>query len=931
MESENSVERIHFKAPSIGNLSNMLAGYEVTDFIAQGGMGAVYLATQTSLDREVAIKVLPKEFGEDESFREAFQVEAKLMAKLAHPNLISIYDFGEVAGLLYIVMEYADNSTLFHLDQEEELEHEYIAKIGSEIAYGLFAAHQMGILHRDIKPSNILLNSKRNAKISDFGLARPQEDHETGPIYGTPGYTAPEVISNPKDVDERADIFSVGVMLYELLTGELPQKAYIPVSSSVGAASDFDSIIRKSIHPSPKMRYKTAEELGDDLDQLAKKLRNKSQQPPNKLITSKTKLTPGVIPPQQAKAPVLKTRESSSPSKPSATPKLQKAQTNKEASPILKTPSVSENTDPSDTSSKEPAVPVSSNTKSANTQVADLVTANKPLLINIAIIVVLVIAIAITWSSLSSRKEEREEVNRHNERVNKLNTTEKTHTNSGSTEKLTSDKEKKKKPKSFVANANAQTDENLISLDEREATTHNKALEQLEGEKLNLLNGVVNVSKLPNNTFSRKNKFYLYINKPMSFREAELFCSTYGGQIGTCNSQAEADYLRNKSGNELPFWVGAAVGANNEILQIDGSEYVLKKNYASALKAIAYSSINGVRLEPINDKFTFFIQWNADGNLLASQDARLLRLIKTLDYSSPTYPPLTLDKNSHYYLAVYRPMTWQQANELARAAGGHLAVISKPEEKAAIEELVTNSLPAGKQYWTGCSKKSKDSPWRSCTIESEIHFPIANRNVLGAITMNHQGGDISYTTIARNKVLPGCIIEWSNDERESYTDKFTEDVPESLEKLIKQTQQLIALHDRYYSLQQLTAIRRLRFCLEAWLNSLPSKERAKHRNKITQLLTSLEGQNFLPADFTENDVPVELKSYALDCLSVADKADQLDAKQIKKMRDVYLVNLRLLLKQEPNLNTDAAKAIKKEIRLHFSSPKSFLKIMEKKK
>ena len=240
-------------------------------------MGAVYLANQTSLERQVAIKILPREFGEDPGFREAFQAEAKAMAKINHPNLISIYDFGDMDGMLYIVMEYASGSSLFHLNEAETLEHEYVAQVGSEIALGLAAAHDVGILHRDIKPSNILLNHKREAKISDFGLARPTGQVESGIIYGTPGYTAPEVMDSPDSVGIQADIFSVGIIVYELLAKTLPAKAYMPVNTMVGAKSDFDNIIRKAIHPSPKMRYKTAQAMGEDLRDLVNDIRREKE------------------------------------------------------------------------------------------------------------------------------------------------------------------------------------------------------------------------------------------------------------------------------------------------------------------------------------------------------------------------------------------------------------------------------------------------------------------------------------------------------------------------------------------------------------------------------------------------------------------------------------------------------------------------------
>lgn len=257
-------DQIIFEAPDPTYLEGLINGYSVEELIATGGMGAVYLGTQISLDRKVAIKILPREFGEDEEFREAFQREAKIMARINHPNLIAVYDFGEIDGLLYLIMEYAE-STLQILAKTKTLDELFIVTVCSQIAYGLDAAHRSGILHRDIKPANILINNKQACKITDFGLARQQGQTESGIIYGTPGYTAPEVLDNPESVDVRADIYSLGIIIYQLLTQKIPLKNYITAHSICQCHKDFDKIIRKAIHISPKMRYKSAKEVGDAL------------------------------------------------------------------------------------------------------------------------------------------------------------------------------------------------------------------------------------------------------------------------------------------------------------------------------------------------------------------------------------------------------------------------------------------------------------------------------------------------------------------------------------------------------------------------------------------------------------------------------------------------------------------------------------------
>ncbi|MGJ8658093.1 MAG: protein kinase domain-containing protein [Akkermansiaceae bacterium] len=260
-----------FTAPSVEELQDKFPNHQIESFIAQGGMGAVYLATQTSLDRPVAIKILPKEFGEDEDYRVSFETEAKAMAKLNHSNLVGIYDFGDLDGMLYIIMEYIPGRSLFDTAHGQQVDQLEAASLIADMCVGLDHAHSAGMLHRDIKPANVLIDDEAKPKIVDFGLARPLgEEQSDGVVFGTPGYTAPEVLTNPFAVDQRSDIFSMGVMLYEMLTGQLPGNPVVPASNVSHSDARFDAILRKAIHPDPAQRYATAGEMADALDSLIK-------------------------------------------------------------------------------------------------------------------------------------------------------------------------------------------------------------------------------------------------------------------------------------------------------------------------------------------------------------------------------------------------------------------------------------------------------------------------------------------------------------------------------------------------------------------------------------------------------------------------------------------------------------------------------------
>lgn len=260
-----------FNAPDPAELASLFPGYAVDSLIACGGMGAVYHGRQVALDREVAIKILPREFSNDQAFREGFAAEARAMAKLNHPNLIGVYDFGEVDGMLFIIMEFVPGQSLYHAAYQTAVEQREAARLMSEICSGLAEAHRHGILHRDIKPANILLDAHNRPKIGDFGLARPigTTEKEGDVIYGTPHYTAPEVLSNPRQVDAHADVFSLGVVLHELLTGKLPANDPRPPSVISGCSPKFDEIVKRATQPVPALRYPDAAAMENDLKPLA--------------------------------------------------------------------------------------------------------------------------------------------------------------------------------------------------------------------------------------------------------------------------------------------------------------------------------------------------------------------------------------------------------------------------------------------------------------------------------------------------------------------------------------------------------------------------------------------------------------------------------------------------------------------------------------
>ncbi|MFK7910381.1 MAG: serine/threonine protein kinase [Akkermansiaceae bacterium] len=247
-----------------------LTSYDSIELLAMGGMGAVFKARQITLDRPVAIKVLTHECASSLQFRQIFKCEAQVMAKLNHPNLASIYDYGEVNGMLYIVMQYIEGRSLHQAANGRAVAQNEAASIIAKISRALHHAHKAGILHRDIKPANVLIDSKVNPVVVDFGLAHHTEETtlKGDTVFGTPGYTAPEVLAPPYKADQRADVYSLGVLFHELLTGSLPQSPYLPPSRYENIDPRYDTVCMKALHPCAAMRYADAESFAKDLEKI---------------------------------------------------------------------------------------------------------------------------------------------------------------------------------------------------------------------------------------------------------------------------------------------------------------------------------------------------------------------------------------------------------------------------------------------------------------------------------------------------------------------------------------------------------------------------------------------------------------------------------------------------------------------------------------
>ena len=242
----------------------------VEAIIGIGGMGAVYRARQTHLDRVVALKVLDPAHLGDAVFAERFAREARAMARLDHPAIVRLYDYGQTGAYPWLVMELIEGATLREVLRTGNLSAAEALRIAPQLCDALAHAHANGVVHRDLKPENILLDGRGRPKIADFGLAKLHDDvgslTATGTVMGTAQYMAPEQIAGAASVDHRADLYALGVVIYEMLTGVLPLGRFAPPSQSSGVDARYDEVVLRSLEREPGRRWQTADDVRRAMD-----------------------------------------------------------------------------------------------------------------------------------------------------------------------------------------------------------------------------------------------------------------------------------------------------------------------------------------------------------------------------------------------------------------------------------------------------------------------------------------------------------------------------------------------------------------------------------------------------------------------------------------------------------------------------------------
>ncbi len=279
-EAQTQIDHLGPLVPSSVRPGQELNGFLIQETVGFGGMGQVFKAVQLSLDRVVVLKTLPPAFAEDPVLVRRFHEESSALSALNHPNIVTIYERGNVGKVYFFAMEFVDGQTLKEMDWDHRDVRKFV-HVAKGVAAALSYAHERGVIHRDIKPANVMLSERGEVKVTDFGLAAlmrsdDQEDEREpeAALMGTPAYMSPEQKENPAAVDGRSDIFSAGMMFYELLTG---QRSTLPPEqppSEVCPEADprLDDVVVRCLREDPDQRYASAGALLEDLEEFSQTL-----------------------------------------------------------------------------------------------------------------------------------------------------------------------------------------------------------------------------------------------------------------------------------------------------------------------------------------------------------------------------------------------------------------------------------------------------------------------------------------------------------------------------------------------------------------------------------------------------------------------------------------------------------------------------------
>ncbi len=814
----------------------MLPSLDFEAFIAKGGMGAVYKARQRSLDRDVAVKILPRELGADPEFRASFETEAKAMARLNHPNLISVYDFGDIDGMPYIVMEYVDGKSLYYSAWNKQIDPKQAVQLVAGICHGLAHAHEAGVIHRDIKPANILLTPKAEPKIGDFGLARPVDYDGPGLVMGTPGYSAPEFLENHEQSDARADLYAVGVILHELVTGQRPDPSGQEPRKPTGNLK-LDAIWRKAVQPDPNRRYPTAEAMATALEDW---LRNPGP------------MTAGAPPPAATAAPP---KQLLSPAKPAG---------GKPATPA------------SPATSDQPGKPA----PSAVPQVAAASSSNWSLVRNLIIIAVLLVSIGFVWKTLQAKKAsnaaENERIQRENyEKQQQARAEAQRRAEEARREAELNRPKPKPKPE--------------IELQPKDETP----MESLARLRTDLAAG--GRAEMPKGSVRQGNRDIFVVDEPLGWHEAAAFAEAHGGHLAIVGSEDDIIWFTDLIPDDSTVWLGAGRSAGDKWVNIDGTGWALDKDPAGAGDYASLSDLGLLRTRRMTDRFPFIIQWRRDGSNPATLAAMLRRTRETIDDPNPVFPPGTGSQDDRYFAIIPREITRRDAARLAQQAGGTLAVPASRLEADWLESRVSK-LDASTGYWLGGLREDDRWTWDTGEPWEFARWSDGADVASGGTAMVLVPGS-GWTDASPDETAAGFVIEWSDDgEGSEARAEEMEDADSGLTELQQKAGQLLeqAIKERDDKLS--ANARTFVWDLDVWFRGLNHGDRDRWEPHLEALKDLVEDDRIPSPDQFGEDSDIELSEQMAKvctyCYGKQQETDEAHQAKIERIRDAYVERLR---------------------------------------
>lgn len=907
----------HFDAPSLETLDHLFPGYRLENFIAKGGMGAVYLATQTSLDRPVAIKVLPQEFGDNDAFRESFESEAKIMARLNHANLIGIYDFGDVDGMLYIIMEYVLGKSLYESAYGKAIVQDKAGEIVRDICLGLDHAHSAGILHRDIKPANILIGKGTQPKIGDFGLARPTDLSETGIIYGTPGYAAPEVTLAPETVNASTDIYSVGIILYELLTGHMPNtEAYEPLKVYSDCDSRFEAIIQKAIHPDSSQRYSAASQMAEDISKILTDLTRQHDLLNASTAASQTSFNNLLQTPGTGKSRAFANFNQSS------APQLVKSTAPVTQKTLIKsTPSVATAAAaPQATATDSQPLDPDEKPRTQHSAPAQVKTHN-PAIRNIVIILVLLGALAFAWDFKTKREKK---VKKQNAIV-KLENDRIANEKALIAQKYRDEQERRKAlaPKPYNPNktntgSNPKTSTDMWgdSSDPSEDTVVEQpdvetnlepnaaALEKIAISKTALRGGQREKSLFPDTAFFKNNdsRALMFVETPMTWHEADQWARNHGGHLATCIGDSEVSELGLRlDGVAKEAWLGAGNNGSKGWVWSDGAAWDINATFPTTSKRqfVKVTNLGYLGAVKSTTKLPFYMEWKMNGTNPGTIESRLQRVSRDIESRqlNPSFPPGTMNVKSRTYAIVNKDLNFNSAYRLASISGGHLLVISDKSELLDLENLIESSAPEAHDLlvWVGAEKK--DSIWKWITNEpwTPIKWADGHPADHSRLAIKHLNSQITIQDHSADDTAPYFIIEWSNDQERETVNSNSELKAASdaynFSKLKTKAQEILAAQIEKTEDEHVANIERLGFKLSNYLKSLPQSEQMDQKDDIQKLTATVNAAKRLPKKINNSGPSKRIKDYTSYAYTKQLRIEKDHAESVSKIRAAYLNQL----------------------------------------